>query len=140
MRSATPGAAPKTRASTVTSANLKTTGSSVRTITSGQRVMRWWLTIVARRKSEELFVLNLLLVTLALAWLTERAGLSLALGAFIAGMQGHALDLDQLRHLVARGTGNRRDDSELGAGQRVEQSTLAGIRLARDDHLDAFTQ
>jgi len=52
----------------------------------GRRVMRWWLTLVARRKSEELFVLNLLLVTLALAWLTERAGLSLALGAFIAGM------------------------------------------------------
>ena len=52
----------------------------------GQRVMRWWLTLVARRKSEELFVLNLLLVTLALAWLTERAGLSLALGAFLAGM------------------------------------------------------
>jgi CPA2 family monovalent cation:H+ antiporter-2 len=48
--------------------------------------MRWWLTLVARRKSEELFVLNLLLVTLGLAWLTELAGLSLALGAFIAGM------------------------------------------------------
>lgn len=55
-------------------------------LTGGQRVMRWWLTLVARRKSEELFVLNLLLVTLALAWMTERAGLSLALGAFIAGM------------------------------------------------------
>ena len=55
-------------------------------LTGGRRVMRWWLTIVARRKSEELFVLNLLLVTLALAWLTELAGLSLALGAFIAGM------------------------------------------------------
>ncbi|TAG35935.1 MAG: potassium transporter [Polaromonas sp.] len=55
-------------------------------LSGGQRVMRWWLTIVARRKSEELFVLNLLLVTLALAWLTELAGLSLALGAFIAGM------------------------------------------------------
>jgi CPA2 family monovalent cation:H+ antiporter-2 len=52
----------------------------------GQRVMRWWLTMVARRKSEELFVLNLLLVTLGLAWLTEHAGLSLALGAFVAGM------------------------------------------------------
>ncbi len=52
----------------------------------GPRVMRWWLTLVARRKSEELFVLNLLLVTLGLAWLTELAGLSLALGAFIAGM------------------------------------------------------
>ena len=55
-------------------------------LTGGQRVMRWWLTLVARRKSEELFVLNLLLVTLGLAWVTELAGLSLALGAFIAGM------------------------------------------------------
>jgi monovalent cation:H+ antiporter-2, CPA2 family len=52
----------------------------------GQHAMRWWLTLVARRKSSELFVLNLLLITLGLAWLTERAGLSLALGAFLAGM------------------------------------------------------
>ncbi len=55
-------------------------------LVGGQKVMRWWLTLVARRKSEELFVLNLLLITLGLAWLTELAGLSLALGAFIAGM------------------------------------------------------
>jgi monovalent cation:H+ antiporter-2, CPA2 family len=55
-------------------------------LTGGQRVMRWWLTLVARRKSEELFILNLLLITLGLAYLTELAGLSLALGAFIAGM------------------------------------------------------
>ena len=55
-------------------------------LVGGQRVMRWWLTLVARRKSEELFVLNLLLITLGLAWLTELAGLSLALGAFVAGM------------------------------------------------------
>ncbi len=52
----------------------------------GQQAMRWWLTLVARRKSSELFVLNLLLITLGLAWLTEHAGLSLALGAFLAGM------------------------------------------------------
>jgi monovalent cation:H+ antiporter-2, CPA2 family len=55
-------------------------------LVGGQWAMRAWLTVVARRKSEELFVLNLLLVTLGLAWLTEMAGLSLALGAFIAGM------------------------------------------------------
>jgi CPA2 family monovalent cation:H+ antiporter-2 len=55
-------------------------------LVGGQRVMRWWLTLVARRKSEELFILNVLLVTLGLAWLTEHAGLSLALGAFVAGM------------------------------------------------------
>jgi CPA2 family monovalent cation:H+ antiporter-2 len=52
----------------------------------GQRLMRRWLTAVARHKSNELFMLNLLLITLGLAWLTERAGLSLALGAFVAGM------------------------------------------------------
>ncbi|MDD0839458.1 monovalent cation:proton antiporter-2 (CPA2) family protein [Curvibacter sp. HBC61] len=55
-------------------------------LVGGQKVMRWWLTLVARRKSDELFMLNLLLITLGLAWLTELAGLSLALGAFIAGM------------------------------------------------------
>jgi len=55
-------------------------------LVGGKWVMRWWLTLVVRRKSEELFVLNLLLVTLGLAWLTQLAGLSLALGAFVAGM------------------------------------------------------
>lgn len=55
-------------------------------LVGGQRVMRRWLTLVARRQSEELFMLNLLLITLGLAWLTQLAGLSLALGAFIAGI------------------------------------------------------
>lgn len=55
-------------------------------LSGGQGVMRWWLTLVARRKSDELFMLNLLLITLGLSWLTELAGLSLALGAFIAGV------------------------------------------------------
>ena len=52
----------------------------------GQRLMRSWFHVVARAKSSELFVLNVLLVTLGVAYLTERAGLSLALGAFIAGV------------------------------------------------------
>ncbi|HQR03748.1 MAG: cation:proton antiporter [Proteobacteria bacterium] len=52
----------------------------------GQRFMRGWFFIVAARKSAELFVLNVLLITLGLAWLTEMAGLSMALGAFLAGM------------------------------------------------------
>jgi monovalent cation:H+ antiporter-2, CPA2 family len=52
----------------------------------GQRMMRPWFQWVARRKSPELFTLNLLLFTLGLAFLTESAGLSLALGAFLAGM------------------------------------------------------
>jgi monovalent cation:H+ antiporter-2, CPA2 family len=67
-------------------AALKAIGLLALLLVGGQRVMRWWLTLVARRKSEELFILNLLLVTLGLAWLTEHFGLSLALGAFVAGM------------------------------------------------------
>jgi monovalent cation:H+ antiporter-2, CPA2 family len=55
-------------------------------LTGGQKLLRWWLKLVAMRKSEELFMLNLLLITLGLAWVTEHAGLSLALGAFVAGM------------------------------------------------------
>ena len=52
----------------------------------GQKLMRGWFHIVAARRSRELFILNVLLITLGLAWLTDVAGLSLALGAFLAGM------------------------------------------------------
>ncbi|MES2832330.1 MAG: cation:proton antiporter [Pseudomonadota bacterium] len=52
----------------------------------GQKLLRHWFRIVVQRRSQELFMLNLLLITLGAAWLTERAGLSLALGAFVAGM------------------------------------------------------
>jgi len=51
----------------------------------GQRLMRGWFHLVARQKSEELFVLNVLLITLGLSYITQVAGLSLALGAFVAG-------------------------------------------------------
>ncbi|ALT78764.1 cation:proton antiporter domain-containing protein [Paucibacter sp. KCTC 42545] len=67
-------------------ASLKAIALLALLLVGGQKVMRWWLTLLARRKSEELFMLNILLVTLGLAWLTEHAGLSLALGAFVAGM------------------------------------------------------
>lgn len=52
----------------------------------GQRLMGRWFFIVARGKSPELFILNVLMITLGLAYVTEAAGLSLALGAFVAGM------------------------------------------------------
>jgi CPA2 family monovalent cation:H+ antiporter-2 len=67
-------------------AALKATVLLTVLLIGGRAVMRWWLTLVVRRKSEELFVLNLLLVTLGLAWMTQNVGLSLALGAFVAGM------------------------------------------------------
>ncbi|MES2538140.1 MAG: monovalent cation:proton antiporter-2 (CPA2) family protein [Pseudomonadota bacterium] len=52
----------------------------------GHKLIRRWFQVVVKRRSQELFMLNLLLITLGAAWITERAGLSLALGAFIAGM------------------------------------------------------
>ncbi|MCL6263871.1 monovalent cation:proton antiporter family protein [Craterilacuibacter sp. RT1T] len=52
----------------------------------GPRLLRPWFHVVARQRSGELFMINVLLVTLGIAWLTELSGLSLALGAFVAGM------------------------------------------------------
>ena len=55
-------------------------------IVGGPKPMRLWLRAVARRRSNELFVLNVLLITLVAAFITAAAGLSLVLGAFLAGM------------------------------------------------------
>ena len=52
----------------------------------GRNLMNRWFGVVARQKSRELFVMNVLMVTLVLAYATKLAGLSYALGAFIAGM------------------------------------------------------
>ena len=53
---------------------------------AGQPVMNFWFGIVAKSKSRELFVLNVLMITLIFAYITKLAGLSYALGAFLAGM------------------------------------------------------
>src|SRR5690349_6260709 len=55
-------------------AALKATVLLTVLLIGGRAVMRWWLTLVVRRKSEELCVLNLLLVTLGLAWMTQNVG------------------------------------------------------------------
>ncbi|AWW46844.1 potassium transporter [Polynucleobacter paneuropaeus] len=52
----------------------------------GQTVMSRWFRLVVKLRSQELFMLNLLLIVLGMAALTEHFGLSLALGAFLAGM------------------------------------------------------
>ena len=63
----------------------------------GKRLLSQWFLVVARGKSSELFVLNVLFVTLALAWLTEEVGLSMSLGAFVAGM---LISETEFRHQV----------------------------------------
>lgn len=52
----------------------------------GKSVVGAWFGVVARQRSRELFVMNVLMVTLLMAFATYLAGLSYALGAFIAGM------------------------------------------------------
>lgn len=52
----------------------------------GRRLMSRWFRLVAQFRSQELFMLNLLLIVLGLSAITEHLGLSLALGAFLAGM------------------------------------------------------
>jgi len=54
--------------------------------TVGKWVINPWFNLVASQRSRELFVMNVLMVTLLLAFATKTAGLSYALGAFIAGM------------------------------------------------------
>ena len=64
----------------------KAAAALVLVIVFGPRPMRVWLRLVAKRRSTELFVLNVLLITLVAAFITGAAGLSLVLGAFLAGM------------------------------------------------------
>ena len=52
----------------------------------GKPVLNWWFGIIAGQKSSELFVLNVLMVTLIFSYITDYFGLSFALGAFVAGM------------------------------------------------------
>jgi CPA2 family monovalent cation:H+ antiporter-2 len=52
----------------------------------GPPLMHHWFLRVARQRSHELFTLNILLAALFFAWLTKKAGLSMELGAFVAGM------------------------------------------------------
>lgn len=55
-------------------------------LTLGRWALRPLFRCIARFKSPELFTLTALLVALTAAWITHEMGLSLALGAFIAGM------------------------------------------------------
>jgi CPA2 family monovalent cation:H+ antiporter-2 len=59
--------------------------------------LRPFFHMVAERRSAELFTLTVLLVVLAAAWTTDSLGLSLAFGAFLAGMM---LGETEFRHQV----------------------------------------
>ena len=51
-----------------------------------QRIVPWILFQITRTRIPELFILSAIMICLAVAWLTHLMGLSLALGAFLAGL------------------------------------------------------
>lgn len=67
-------------------AMLKAAAMLLFLFTIGKWLINPWFNLVAGQRSRELFVMNVLMVTLLLAFATKLAGLSYALGAFIAGM------------------------------------------------------
>lgn len=67
-------------------AMLKAIAMLLLLFTVGKWLINPWFNLVASQRSRELFVMNVLMVTLLLAFATKMAGLSYALGAFIAGM------------------------------------------------------
>lgn len=66
-------------------------------IATGRWILRPLLHTVAAARSAELFTLTVLLISLAAAWTTHALGLSLALGAFLAGMM---LSETEYRHQI----------------------------------------
>jgi len=83
---------------------------------------------VAERRSAELFTLTVLLVVLAAAWTTDSLGLSLAFGAFLAGMM---LGETEFRHQVESSIRPFRDVLLglffVGIGMLIDPSTLPRI-------------
>ena len=70
----------------LSTAAIKITVALILIFVIGQSLMSRWFSLVTKLRSQELFMLNLLLIVLGMAALTEHFGLSLALGAFLAGM------------------------------------------------------
>jgi monovalent cation:H+ antiporter-2, CPA2 family len=66
-------------------------------LAGGRWLLRPLFLLIAEARSSELFSLAVLLVALASAWATSAAGLSLALGAFLAGMM---LAETEFRHQI----------------------------------------
>lgn len=67
-------------------AALKATLLLVMLLRFGPPLMQGWFARVAGQRSHELFTLNILFAALLLSWVTKQAGLSMELGAFVAGM------------------------------------------------------
>jgi CPA2 family monovalent cation:H+ antiporter-2 len=67
-------------------AGLKISIALILILVVGKTVFSSWFKLVANMRSRELFMLNVLLVVMGFSALTEYLGLSMALGAFMAGI------------------------------------------------------
>jgi CPA2 family monovalent cation:H+ antiporter-2 len=65
---------------------LKTIGIMIFIWVGTRWLMPWLLHLIAMTRSQELFLMSLLLICLAVAMLTHELGMSLAFGAFLAGL------------------------------------------------------
>jgi monovalent cation:H+ antiporter-2, CPA2 family len=94
----------------------------------GRWMFRPLFHFVARRQSPEIFTLTVLLVALVAAWSTNRLGLSLAFGAFLAGMM---LGETEFRHQVESSIRPFRDVLLglffTGIGMLIDPAALPGI-------------
>jgi CPA2 family monovalent cation:H+ antiporter-2 len=75
----------------------KTLATIVLIVGLGRWILRPLFKGIANTHSQELFTLSVLLVTVASAWITHRLGLTLAFGAFMAGMM---LGETEFRHQI----------------------------------------
>jgi CPA2 family monovalent cation:H+ antiporter-2 len=94
----------------------------------GRLILRPTLHFIAARRSAEIFTLTVLLVALLSAWTTNTLGLSLAFGAFLAGM---VLGETEFRHQVESTIRPFRDVLLglffVGIGMLVDPSSLPAI-------------
>lgn len=78
-------------------AALKAVAAFALVFVVGRRLLRPMFRLITRRRSTELFTLTVLLVALLAAWSTQHLGLSLAFGAFLAGLM---IGETEFRHQV----------------------------------------
>jgi CPA2 family monovalent cation:H+ antiporter-2 len=94
----------------------------------GRWILRPIFHFVAERRSAEIFTLTVLLVALLAAWTTNSLGLSLAFGAFLAGM---VLGETEFRHQVESTVRPFRDVLLglffIGIGMLVDPAALPGL-------------
>ena len=87
-------------------AGIKITIALVLIFFVGQKIFSSWFRLVASFRSQELFMLNVFLIAIGMSAITHYFGLSMALGAFMAGM---LISETPYRHQVEEGIASFRD-------------------------------